>query len=230
MLPESYVSRSLERIGDTYYVLYKELPYSDKDEYKISLYNKNTQQIEYSFLPLDKVQAEYISFTQSNNLYKQNGKVYFYEAFLNAIYEIDTVIKKHVVFDGGRNQMSKNQIKGNFKDVMDFVEFCKNSGNIWSHINCFEVKGKIISRFRVSDQLYINIAYPDKEQSHSYSTIYDDMIFNDVIQLNDIKFISNDNNDLYGIIEPTIFAKHPEVENVNTSEMSNPIIIKLEVR
>lgn len=56
-----------------------------KEEYKLYVYNKKEGTIVNRILNMDKKSSEYISFDQSDCLYRVQDEIYYYEVFRNGI-------------------------------------------------------------------------------------------------------------------------------------------------
>lgn len=177
-LPSTYVARNIEKLDSSRYVLYKDLSYSDEPEYKISIFNEQSGQVEQNFLALNKKSTEYMSFIQRNNLFRHNdGNVYFYESFNDTVYRVTkNALEPFLTFDKGRLGMPEEMLTQGFTDVMQFVNFCKESSYIWAHLDCYRCGDMFVSRYKYLNQPFINISDISIGSSKSSTTIDDDIV------------------------------------------------------
>lgn len=70
-------AKDIEIVDDSTYVLYKDISYLDSLEFKLYLFNYQEKSIIGKFIPLNKEIEEKISFSQNNNLYTHDGKIFF---------------------------------------------------------------------------------------------------------------------------------------------------------
>lgn len=174
---EILVAADFAPVNETQYLFYKNLSYSDNEEYKLYLYDCQSSDVLEHFFVLDKERAETISFNQSNNLSCSSNRVLFYESFMNSIYEYDGgVIKPYISFAENNYLMSEATLNTRYKDLMDFLEMCKASGKIWGHLNFYYIGQRIFSMFEYDNGLYYNVMNLDDDTSHSYRYVYDDML------------------------------------------------------
>ncbi|MFI3265388.1 MAG: 6-bladed beta-propeller [Rikenellaceae bacterium] len=196
-LPQSiFVARSLSKLDDDRYVFYKDDAYDDSENYKVLVYNRASDTIEQKFIHF--INIESISFSQSNNLYKNGDDVIFYEAFLDKGYRISRdTITEYFTFDKGSRAVPENQLNREHGDLMDFVDMCTANNYIYGHINCYEYNDMIFSLFRHNEESYINIANLNKCTSESYTSINDDLVSGEAVNLPAYFVIASDEQGLY---------------------------------
>lgn len=227
-LPESYVSRAVERLDRDTYVLYKDLPYSDKDEYKISIFDCKNNQIKAQFINLNKQAAEYISFIQRNNLYKRGSDVFFYEAFVDTIYRISSdTLKPYFAYSKNQYKIDESDLYSNYSDTRQFIDFCKKSSSIWAHINCYEYKDLLISQYVYNNVDYINIAQIGSSDSHSGSEITDNIVTDSKCGVIDFRVIGADEDFLYVSFDALKLASSKQSAKYNVDVNGNPCILLL---
>lgn len=161
--------------GDSTYALYKDTGYLDSLEYKIYLYDARTNAVAKAFLPLDKAAAEKISIGQSVNLFRHDGKLYFYEAFQNGIYEIaEEGPRPALAFRRNAYTVPAEELERS-NDAMEFIQSCMESPYVWAHIDCRPCGDRIFSRFTYDRKIYCNVIDLASRDAHSYLYIRDDL-------------------------------------------------------
>lgn len=227
-LPESYVSRAIERLDNNTYVLYKDLPYSDEDEYKISIFDCTNNQIKSKFINLNKQAAEYISFIQRNNLYKRGSDVFFYEAFVDTIYKISSdTLRPYFAYNKNQYKINESDLYSNYSDTWQFIDFCKKSSSIWAHVNCYEYKDLLISQYVYNNVDYINIAQIGSNDSRSGSEITDNIVTNSKCGIIDFRVVGADEDFLYVSFDPVKLASSKQPTKYNVDVDGNPCILVL---
>lgn len=165
--------------------------------YKINIYNKNRKVVESQYFKIDKNIAEYLSFSQSNNLYNKESSVIFYEAFLDKAYKVNNdTASVYLEYDKGLLSVSDKELNSH-SDLGEFVKYCQDRGAIYAHINNFEYNGKMFSKYRIKEQSFINIANLNTNKSKSYTSVYDDLIMNKEVKLSTYTPIASDESQMF---------------------------------
>lgn len=190
---ESIISaKDIEILDDSTYVLYKDVGFTDSLEYKLYFYDYKKQSVINTFIPLDRNIEEKISFSQNNNLFFNNGNLYFYEVFQNGIFEVgDEDIKPYVAFV----KNSYTFPSGDFlicKDEMDLIRHCQESNYIWAHVNCIQCDNLIFSFFTYNKNIYGNVINTNTKDAHSYLYLQDDLFSNSITTINMLNVIGSD--------------------------------------
>lgn len=177
---EMTCARDLLPLGDGRYLFYKDLPYIDRPEYEVYLYNPTSGEFEGKWLLLDKAFADAVGFAQANNLSEHNGRYFFYSAFLDGVYEFtgDTLVQYIRYADNGYNFTEQTKEKVFSPDLMEFVENCKKCGRIWGNVDLYMIGDKTVSVYNFKDDdRYALVMEPGKAISTSYSLLEDDMVW-----------------------------------------------------
>lgn len=149
-------------------------------EYKLYIYNHQNEQIEGRFLELDKKAGEYISFSQTNCLYRMGDEVRYYEVFRNGICQLtDNNLKGYIGFTNNKYTFPEDELYNDSYTFEAFIETCKNSNYIWAHANLYEGNRFISSIYTYHNEIYWNLIDKFNNTSHSYKWIRDDMILNE---------------------------------------------------
>ena len=180
-----YVAKAMAPLNANIYLLYKDMSYLKQEEYKLYVYNYKEDTIVSKILPMDKKLAEKMSVIgQINNLYKNNGKIYFYESFMDGIYEYDgRSLNKVVAFNKNLYTYPISRIS-NFKDENEFVHNCMNSSYIWAHRNFIQSNNKLFSSFTYLKKLYLNCIDLKTHKSKTYLYVNDDILTNSTFPSN----------------------------------------------
>lgn len=184
-----------EVLDSTSYMFYKNLGYSDEEEYKLYKYNYVTSEIENEFLKLDKQLAAKISIGQHNNLYTQKSDLYFYEAFQDGIYKYDrdsSKMRKRILFQQNEFSMPDKILRKRVNNELEFIRMCRESQYIWAHVNCIEFKDKIFSYFTYKKKLYGNIIDLHDKTASSYMYVFDDLLSNQCYPVGHFSIINTD--------------------------------------
>ena len=159
--------------------------------------------MENGFLPINKESSEYISFSQYNNLYKNNNNFYFYETFIDTIYRCTSKkIEAYWYFDKQKYAFPQKLLYKGYQGLNEFIDICKNNQYIWGHINVFEYKDMFFSLFNYNKELYLNITNKTNKESTSDTKIYDDLITNEKLELTQLIQIGNSTKYCFFYIEP----------------------------
>lgn len=162
------------------YLCYKNLGYSDDEEYKLYLYDSDSSAVTAHYLVLDKDKAEVISFNQKNNLSSDSGRILFYECFMNTVYSFeDGGLSPYIIFKDNMFLMPESSTEG-FSDLTEFLDMCKNSGKIWGHLNFYFAGDRVFSLFEYDKSVFLNVMNLSDDTSASYKYVHDDMISGEV--------------------------------------------------
>ena len=200
---EIFSAQNLQKIDSNRYILYKQCGFTNDKEYKINIYNIQKNFLENGFLPINKKSSEYISFSQYNNLYKNNNNFYFYETFIDTIYRCTSQkIEAYWYFDKQKYTFPQKLLYKGYQGLNEFIDICRNNQYIWGHINVFEYKDMFFSLFNYNKALYLNITNKTNKESTSYTKIYDDLITNEKLELTQLIQIGNNTKYCFFYIEP----------------------------
>lgn len=197
-LPKNSVmsAKDIEILDDSSYVLYKDIGYTDSLEYKLYVYDYKKDSVTGSFIPLDRETEEKISFGQNNNLYRNDGKMFFYEVFQNGIFEIGREgIEPYVAFAENKYTFPSEDFLA-CKDIMDVINHCRESNYIWAHVNCIQCDRLIFSFFAYKSNVYCNVIDMERKEAHSYLCVKDDLLFNRLFPATDFNVIGADRGEL----------------------------------
>lgn len=176
-LPEDTIfsAKDVELLDRTTYVLYKDIGYLDAPEYKLYLYDYKRGAVVDAFLPLNREIEEKIAFSQKNNLYRKDGKVYFYEVFQNGIFEVDGKgIAPSLAF--AKNAYTfPSDLLSTSRDTRDLIDRCKTHRYIWAHVDCMPYREGIFSVFNCSSNRYLNRIDLKRKEARSYMYVNDDL-------------------------------------------------------
>ncbi len=206
IIPTSKITSiaDFEVLDSTSYMFYKNLGYTDEEEYKLYKYNYVTSEIENEFLKLDKQLAEKISIGQHNNLYTQESDLYFYEAFQDGIYKYDrdsSKMRKRILFKQNEFSMPDKLLRKRVNNELEFIRMCRESQYIWAHVNCIEFKDKIFSCFTYKENIYGNIIDLHDKAASSYMYVFDDLVSNQCYLAEYFRIINADDKYLICTIE-----------------------------
>lgn len=190
------------KLDENRYAFYKSMKHTKNDEYKISVFNKQTNKIEKQYFPL-VMNDEYISFAQLRNFYYFKNRILFYEAFAPGIYQLTSdSLTGYIHFDKKAYDLSIEKLK-KCKSFDEVIEKCKNSSQIWGHTDVIESKKFILSTFWYKDDLYLNLINKANMTSQSFNRIYDDLITDSYFGINEgLNYIGANDNFYYFILEP----------------------------
>lgn len=199
------VAENFSPVGGGKYVFYKNVSYSDQEEYKLYLYDERSESAYSNGIPLDKRVSELVSVVQSNNLFRLKGKNLFYECFLNTLFEIDSCsIRPFLSFAENEYLLPESFLRENYHNLNDFISKCKSSGKIWSHQNYFPLGDLLLSTFRFSGDKYANIIDVTNKKSQSFKYICEDLSHNFIEDMNDnwFSFAGYDEGSLFVVVDP----------------------------
>jgi hypothetical protein len=202
---ESFLPIDKER-----YIVYKQFPYTNGQDYKLYVYNSKLNCVENKLLLMDEELAEKLSFTQNNNLFGHNGKILFYESFLQKVYQYsEGLIIPYIDFKENRFSVSDGFLDKASTDLVRLVSSLKESSYIWNHTNLFAFKDKIISFYTFNNQLYHCVMNLATQECKSYKYLSDDMIFNITVDNNvsDYDLIKTINDRAIYVIEPSVMKE-----------------------
>ena len=189
-------AKDIEIVDDSTYVLYKDISYLDSLEFKLYLFNYQEKSIIGKFIPLNKEIEEKISFSQNNNLYTHDGKIFFYEVFQNGIFEIANK-KIHPIIAFTENSYTlPPETFVRCKNTIELIQYCKESNYIWAHINCIQWNKLIFSFFTYNQKIYGNVIDLINHKSRSYLYVRDDLFSNSTYPINKFNIIGSDDNKL----------------------------------
>ena len=227
-LPESYIARSIAKLDSARYVIYKDLPYSDRPEYKVSVYNSLTDEIEANYLPLNKEAAEYISFIQRNNLFRNNNTICFYESFLDTVYSVSSDgINALISFEKDVYQIPEKKLYSGYKDFRGFMDFCIKSKYIWAHVNLYKCGDLILSQYVYDNVDYINVASVNSYNSLSDVIINDDVFLDGMCPVLKFNIVGCGDEYLFLAYEPDFIGKYKETKSMNIDEDESSCVVIL---
>lgn len=167
-------------------------------ECKLYIYNNMNNQIEGRMLELDKKASEYISFSQSDCLYRFQNHIRYYEVFRNGICEIECdSLSGYLGFKSNKYTFSEDELYMDSYTFETFIEACRSSKYIWGHCNLYEGKRFISSTYNYNNDLYWNLVDKLTNSSKSYKWVNDDLIFNEISLVEDYLFRINVQNDCH---------------------------------
>lgn len=196
---EIIVAENFAPLSDGMYAFYKNLPYSEAEEYKVYVYDEAKSSVICCGIPLEKDIAELVSMVQKNNLFCFDDKVLFYECFMNTMFEVkQDTIAPFLTFASNEYLFPETALHENYRGLNEFVERCRESDWIWSHQNFYPLKEILISTYRYQNCRYINLIDTEKKQSHSFRFVYEDIKYGLVLDTNDrwLSFVGSDNNEV----------------------------------
>lgn len=205
-------------VSEADYLFYKDYSLQEAQEYFVYLFDRGQGIVKDRFLPMDKELAEVLSFGQINNLFLYKGTAYYYAAFEKYVYRyIDGVFSPFIEFANNEYSFPLSLLEKKYKDTVDFVEnTCKGSPYIWAHVNVFKYGSLIFSSYTYKGDIYSNVIDLDKEESYSYSSLEDDMVWG--IQADDVRstfsLLSTDDEYAVYSVEP-FTVKEIISENAN---------------
>ncbi len=218
-LPQSIcIAKAISKLDENRYVFYKNLGYDESEDFKIFVYNRQSESVEHKYLPFNSKHVENISFSQSNNLYKKGDDVIFYEAFLDKGYRIaQNSISDYFIFDKKGLAVPQQKLNVEYHDVSEFVDICEQNKYIFAHIDCYEYKDMLFSRYKYNDKSYINVANLKKLSSESYTAINDDFITNEVVDTFGYYIVEADQHGLYLVVDPGKFEAFDSLDSSSTA-------------
>lgn len=196
---EIIVAENFAPLSDGVYAFYKNVAYSEAEEYKVYIYDEANSSVMNSGIPLDKDIAELVSMVQKNNLFSFEGRCLFYECFMNTMFEVkqDTIVP-YITFAPNEYLFPESALHENYRGLNEFIERCRQSNWIWSHQNFYPLKEILISTYRYHNCRYINLIDTEEKQSHSFRFVYEDIKYGLVMDTNDrwLSFVGSDNNEV----------------------------------
>lgn len=194
-LPETpiFSVADFEALDPHTYLLYKDLGIPDYqgEQHKLYVYDWQKQMVVNNFIPMDAALAEKISISQSNNLYRQNGRIFFYEAFQNGIYECQADGVKPVVGFQVNPFTYPIEMISSCVDEGDFIRKSIESPYIWAHINCVAYEDYVFSYFTYHKQMLLNVIDMEHKMARTYEYVHDDCFSNKTFRSNLFHVISN---------------------------------------
>lgn len=191
-LPKDVVCiADFEIFADEQFIFYKNLTGGLSDECKLYMYDRKKNEIVDSWLQLQSESTEYISFSQSDCLYRRNGKIYFYEVFQKGIYELsEDGLNGYISFCDNQYMMPDNELYRNYT-FNSFIDFCMKSPYIWAHRDIYESDHYIMSNYMFKNDYYWNVIDKRQGTSNSYSMIDDDVFFDEKMSVDDFPIHTN---------------------------------------
>lgn len=201
------------------YLFYKNLAYSEDEEYKLYLYNATTGAIEKTFLVLDKKVAESLCFVQYNHLSAHGEDMFFSEGFLPVVYKYENAeLKPYIGLNYGKYEVSDSELKADYGgDVVELSMCLDNSSRIYGHMSFYFTDSEIYSTFFYRGPSYLNVISMPEATSVTYSQMNDDMVLHREVSWKEYKYriAGSDGNTLYILAE---------------REDENPLLIKASVK
>ena len=187
-----------EVLNENEYVFYKNLTgTTGKEEYKLYVYDKGQGMITGRWLPLHSASSEYISFSQSDCLYRQGGKIRFHEVFQKGIYEwSDNRWKGYISFEENKYMMPNDELYDNYT-FDSFIDFCMHSPYIWAHRGVLEGARFILSNYTYREKFYWNMIDKKIGESKSYSMIDDDVFLDEPLSAENYLSYANIQDSIY---------------------------------
>ena len=163
-----------------------------KEEYKLYVYNKKEGTIVNRILNMDKKSSEYISFDQSDCLYRVQDEIYYYEVFRNGICRLSANdMTGYIAFKQNEYTFPEKELYNEDHTFQSFIDVCENSPFIWAHRNLFEGERFVSSTYMYKKELFWNIIDKSDYSVHSYKWVYDDLILNEVVPVEDYLYRAN---------------------------------------
>jgi len=174
-------------LGNGKYILYKEHPQIQGDEYKLYVYDRAKDQIEQRWIPMQKqAWADYLWFGQTNSLYQLDDKFYFHEVFQRGIWEVnENGLKGYVSFKDNSYTMPDDGVYNSYPTLTEFLDYCKSSPYIWAHRSIYEGEHFILSSFMYNNTYHWNVIDKREWTSHSYTKIKDNVLLDTEMSLAD---------------------------------------------
>ena len=192
-LPDEIGTASdFEILDSNRFIFYKDAIAVEGEEYKLYVYNKESEQIEQKWLPLNKEATSYISFSQTDCLYKLKDICYFSEVFQKGIYEVNPKeLKGYITFVDNKYTIPDNILYNSYASLMEFVDVCDYSPYIWEHRNLREGPHFITAYYTYNKKFHWNVIDKQKKESHSYSNINDDVLLHEEMPIKEYMYHSN---------------------------------------
>ena len=177
-IPNEIVSiADFEILSDKEFIFYKNLTgMIDEDEFKLYMFDRNRKEVIGRWIPLHAESSEYISFAQHDCLYRQNGKIRFYEVFQKGVYELKgKQLNGYVSFEDNEYTIPDDELYGRYT-FDSFIDLCMGSPYVWAHRGVMEGERFIFSNYTYRKKYYWNIIDKQEKISKSFLKIDDDIL------------------------------------------------------
>lgn len=198
-VPDEVLSATdFELLSDGKFVFLKSVARKPEKEYKLYVYNDQKRQIEGCFLELDKKAGDYISFSQTDCLYRMGDKIRYYEVFRNGICQlVNGDLEGYIGFVNNKYTFPEDELYQDSYTFETFIETCENSNYIWGHRNLYEGNRFISSSYNYRNDMYWNLIDKFSNNSHSYKWVRDDLILNETSLVEEYLSMTNVQGDCH---------------------------------
>lgn len=209
-------------IDSSAYVLYKQVPYyPKKEEYKVNIYSSSEKnKLINQFIPAKAVEL-HRGFGQPTTLYPVNDTVRLTQAFSDIIYDIfPDRIQARFKMNFGKYELPIDKYFNEKLDLTEFVDYCKESDNIWYISYVLENSENLFFLFKHSNNLYSNIYNKICKKCFTFTSMNDDLFLlkNNLAISEEFIPVSISENFLYFLIEPYFLIEEIESKKKNNIE------------
>lgn len=210
---------------------------------KLNIYELDEKKPFKNYFEINPNQAKFLNFREKNNFCNFSDTLIFSHCCNNNIYSItEDEVKLRYTIDFGDNNRLETLLNKDFRDVMEFLEYCKKNpiALFWNGFS--ETSKKITFFYKQLDRFYHVIYSKNEKKSLVISEYIDDMFFlKGKIKATFENYpILETNGKMYILLEPIKLLQRLKKLNIeintpftkSVSELSysgNPLLLEIEL-
>ncbi len=97
----------------------------------------------------------------------------------------------YIAFKQNEYTFPEKELYNEDHTFQSFIDVCENSPFIWAYRNLFEGERFVSSTYMYKKELFWNIIDKSDYSVHSYKWVYDDLILNEVVPVEDYLYRAN---------------------------------------
>src|SRR5690606_217054 len=157
-----HTARSFSRISEDIYAIYGGISFEMDAGSRLLYVSKSGDEITAKYFPIGK-EARFAVFLEQDNFWRQGKDLHFSFTFQDTVYRLgEQGPEPYLGFDYGEYSLPDDIMERDFSDVIDFIEYCRQTPAAYQAANIFETV----------DRLFFTFEY----QAHRHQGYYDNVI------------------------------------------------------
>ena len=154
-----HMARSFTRISDDTYAIYGGISFEMGAGSRLLYVSKDKDDVTAKYFPIGK-EARFAVFLEQDNFWRDGKDLYFSFTFQDTVYRLrEEGPAPYLGFDYGKYSLPDNIMERDFSDVMEFIDYCRQTLAAYQAANIFET----------ADWLFFTFEY----QAHRHQGYYD---------------------------------------------------------
>lgn len=149
-----HMAKSFAKISDEIYTIYGGVSFEMNTAHRLLYVSKPENKIINKFFPIGK-EARFAVFLDRDNFWRLGKDLYFSFTFQDTVYRLgEEGPQPYLGFDYGKYTLPGDIMEGDFSDVMEFIEYCRQTPAAYQAANFFETDKLFFFTFEHQSRRY----------------------------------------------------------------------------